>query len=70
VLILKTEWTTSQLQDETPYSWGDVFAIFGYSSLAESNREDHPRTVQAIKSSFYVDDCLTGADTVEEAMSL
>ena len=35
--------------------------------LAEDYQSEFPRAAQIIKESFYVDDCLTGADTLEEA---
>ena len=35
--------------------------------LAEDYRSDFPRAAQIIEESFYVDDCLTGATTLEEA---
>ena len=35
--------------------------------LAEDYKEDYPTASSIILLSFYVDDCLTGADTVQEA---
>ena len=35
--------------------------------LAEDYKEDYPTASSIILSSFYVDDCLTGANTVQEA---
>ncbi|XP_055838041.1 uncharacterized protein LOC129906336 [Episyrphus balteatus] len=38
--------------------------------LAEDNEENYPLASQAIKKNFYVDDCSTGAETLEDAKSL
>ncbi|KAK9712252.1 hypothetical protein QE152_g24987 [Popillia japonica] len=35
--------------------------------LAEENKHEHPALANIIKSDFYVDDLLTGADDIEEA---
>ena len=38
--------------------------------LASDYEESYPRAAEVIRSAFYVDDCLTGSDTVEEAVEL
>ena len=38
--------------------------------LAKDHYDDFPRASNILSNSFYVDDCLTGAETVEEAISL
>ena len=38
--------------------------------LALDHREDFPRTANLIYKAFYMDDCLTGANSVQEACSL
>ena len=37
---------------------------------AMNHNESHPRAFQAVLKSFYVDDGLTGADSVDEAIAL
>ena len=37
---------------------------------AEDHKSDHPLAAAVIKTSFYVDDVLTGADSIEEAAKL
>ncbi len=41
-----------------------------FHKLADLCEGEHPRVSQLIKSSFYVDDCLAGAATVDEAKAL
>ena len=38
--------------------------------VAKDYQAEFPRAAKTIKESFYVDDCLVGTDTVEEAVSL
>ena len=38
--------------------------------IAEDHKSDHPLAAAVIKTSFYVDDVLTGADSIEEAAKL
>ena len=38
--------------------------------LASDYEESYPRAAEVVRSAFYVDDCLTGAETVEEAVEL
>ena len=38
--------------------------------VARDHSQEYPRAAEAVRKSFYVDDCLTGAATVEEAASL
>lgn len=40
------------------------------ATLAEKATQRYPRASKAIKRDFYMDDLLTGADTIEECMSL
>ena len=37
--------------------------------LSNDHYDDFPRASNVLSNSFYVDDCLTGAETVEEAIS-
>lgn len=45
-------------------------AMAGLRKVAEDNKEEFPRAAERIPKNFYVDDLLSGADTVEEAMQL
>lgn len=38
--------------------------------MAEDHIDEYPQAAEVIKNDFYVDDCLTGADTVDEAVNL
>ena len=38
--------------------------------LASDYRQEFPIAAQIIENSFYVDDCLTGANTLEEALTV
>ena len=38
--------------------------------LADDHRQEFPRAAKLVSTDFYVDDCLTGADSVSEAISV
>ena len=63
--------STPQLQDEEVDIWHCLFSIAGQRVLhqmADDHQDKYPEAAAMVKKSFYVDDCLTGANTPEEAL--
>ena len=58
----------------TRVTFGVAASSFADNMSIQQNALDFahefPLAVKAVNESFYVDDCLTGADTVEEAIEL
>ena len=58
----------------TRVTFGIAASSFAANMLIKRNALDFahefPLAVKAVNESFYVDECLTGADTVEEAIEL
>ena len=53
--------------------WGQLLAFLSYSSLqqiAKDHRHELPQAANAILRDFYVDYCISGASSIEEAISL
>ena len=59
-----------RLQDEVGDFWGNVITFFGHQNSAMHHRRLHPNVFKTEFRQFYVDDCLTGAETIEKSMSL
>ncbi len=51
-------------------SFSSFIANMAIKQNALDNMVEYPLVSQVVKQAFYVDDCLTGADTVEEAIEL
>ena len=68
--------TDEPLQDfrMTRVTFGVSASSFAANMSAKRNARDHtmefPKAAKAVKTAFYVDDCLTGADSVEDATDL
>ena len=52
------------------YFWHHILAIFGLLQVAEDHKSEFPEATQVVQQSFYVDDCLTGANSIPEAKKL
>ena len=72
-------WRSSQDQPLKDYrmtrvTFGVSASSFAANMAVKQNAMDHalelPKAAEAVERSFYVDDCLTGADSVEEAADL
>ena len=58
----------------TRVTFGVSASSFAANMAMKHNALDHalefPKAAEAVKSAFYVDDCLTGADSIDEAIGL
>ena len=68
--------TDEPLQDfrMTRVTFGVSASSFAANMSVKRNARDHtmefPKAAKAVETAFYVDDCLTGADSVEDATNL
>ena len=65
--------TAARLENELAYIWSDFLSFLASQVLrraASDYRNDFPRAARVIDTTFYVDDCLTGAPTVSETLDL
>lgn len=72
-------WRDNPFEDVSTYSlntitYGTASASFlttkCFVHLAETNSESYPKATQVLKSCFYMDDLLTGADSVQEVIQI